>query len=84
MNDMERLAMVKACKFVDEVVPDCPYVMNKQYLDFVIRKYKIDFVVHGDDACIVDRKDVYATAKEVSSRRIFRKYTSARILYDAD
>jgi ethanolamine-phosphate cytidylyltransferase len=24
MNDNERLAMVEGCKFVDEVVPNCP------------------------------------------------------------
>jgi ethanolamine-phosphate cytidylyltransferase len=69
MNDKERLTMVAACKFVDEVVPDCPYIMNKQYLDFVIDKYRIDFVIHGDDPCIVDGKDVYATAKAAGKYR---------------
>jgi ethanolamine-phosphate cytidylyltransferase len=69
MNDGERLAMVEACKFVDEVVPDCPYIMSKEYLDHVIEKYKIDYVVHGDDPCIVDGKDVYATAKEAGKYR---------------
>lgn len=64
MDDDERLTMVQACKFVDEVVPDCPYIMSKEYLDYVFEKYKIDFVVHGDDPCIVNGKDVYATAKE--------------------
>ncbi len=64
MNDEERLTMVQSCKFVDQVVPDCPYIMSKEYLDWVIREYKIDYVVHGDDPCIVDGKDVYATAKE--------------------
>mmetsp|Transcript_1477 Transcript_1477/g.2354 ORF Transcript_1477/g.2354 Transcript_1477/m.2354 type:complete len:507 (-) Transcript_1477:122-1642(-) len=64
MNDQERLTMVEGCKFVDEVVPGCPYVMNKEYLDYVIKKYRIDYVIHGDDACIVDGKDVYAAAKE--------------------
>mmetsp|Transcript_22068 Transcript_22068/g.32607 ORF Transcript_22068/g.32607 Transcript_22068/m.32607 type:complete len:458 (-) Transcript_22068:112-1485(-) len=59
----ERLTMVKACKFVHEVVPDCPYVMNKEYLDYVIEKYDIDYVIHGDDPCIVNGKDVYETAK---------------------
>ena len=63
MNDKERLTMVKACKYVDEMVPECPYIMNQEYLDFVIQKYKIDYVVHGDDPCIVEGKDVYATAK---------------------
>jgi cytidyltransferase-like protein len=69
MNDNERLTMVAACKFVDEVVPDCPYIMNKKYLDFVIEKYRIDFVIHGDDPCIVDGKDVYATAKAAGKYR---------------
>jgi ethanolamine-phosphate cytidylyltransferase len=64
MNDEERLMMVQSCKFVDQVIPDCPYIMNQEYLDWVVRQHNIDFVVHGDDPCIVDGKDVYATAKE--------------------
>ena len=64
MNDEERLSMVAACKFVDTVVPDCPYIMSKEYLVHVIEKYNIDYVVHGSDPCIVDGKDVYATAKQ--------------------
>jgi ethanolamine-phosphate cytidylyltransferase len=32
MNDQERLTMVSACKFVDEVVPGVPYIMNREYL----------------------------------------------------
>lgn len=64
MNDQERLTMVEGCKFVDEVVPGCPYIMNKEYLDYVIQKFQVDYVIHGDDPCIVNGKDVYATAKE--------------------
>ena len=69
MNDEERMAMVQSCKFVDEVVPDCPYIMNKDYLDYVIDKYKIDYVIHGDDPCIVDGKDVYEAAKKAGRYR---------------
>lgn len=69
MNDDERLTMVSACKFVDEVVPDCPYIMNKEYLDYVIDKYSIDYVVHGDDPCFVDGKDVYEAAKAAGKFR---------------
>ncbi|GMI47046.1 hypothetical protein TrCOL_g162 [Triparma columacea] len=64
MNDQERLTAVEGCKFVDEVIPACPYVMTGEYLDYVIEKYKVDYVVHGDDACIVDGKDVYESAKK--------------------
>ncbi|CAM9205971.1 unnamed protein product [Ectocarpus sp. 13 AM-2016] len=63
MNDQERLTAVEGCKFVDEVVPGVPYVMSPEYLEYVIDKYRIDFVVHGDDPCIVDGKDVYEAAK---------------------
>lgn len=65
MDDKERMTMVSSCKFVDEVLPDCPYIMNREYIDFVIDKYKIDYVVHGDDPCIVDGKDVYEVAKAI-------------------
>merc|ERR1719350_2062956 len=37
--------------------------MNSEYLDYVIEKFKVDYVIHGDDPCIVDGKDVYAAAK---------------------
>lgn len=63
MTDQERLTMVCSCKFVDEVVPGCPYIMSAEYLNWAIEKYKIDYVIHGDDPCIVDGKDVYAAAK---------------------
>jgi ethanolamine-phosphate cytidylyltransferase len=64
MNDHERLTMVKACKFVDDVVENCPYIMSADYLHWVIQTYDIDYVVHGDDPCIVDGKDVYESAKQ--------------------
>lgn len=64
MKDEERLMMVRGCKFVDKVVEGCPYVMNEEYLNHVISKYNIDYVIHGDDPCIVDGKDVYETAKK--------------------
>ena len=57
--------MVRGCKFVDEVVPGVPYVMNDEYLKWVINEYKIDYVVHGDDPCIVDGKDVYESAQKM-------------------
>lgn len=70
LNDDERIGAVKGCRFVDEIVPHCPYVMSPEYLNYVIEKYKIDIVVHGDDPCIVDGKDVYQDAKD---RGIYRE-----------
>jgi len=69
LNDEERTTAVEGCKWVDEVVSGAPYVMTPEYLNMVIEKYSIDYVVHGDDPCIVDGKDVYEDAK---NRGIYR------------
>jgi ethanolamine-phosphate cytidylyltransferase len=69
MNNEERLAMVQSCKFVDEVVPNTPYVMSKEYIDWIFETYHVDYIVHGDDPCIVDGKDVYETAKQAGKFR---------------
>ena len=46
-----------------QVVPHVPYIMNDEYLRGVIQKYRIDYVVHGDDPCIVNGRDVYESAQ---------------------
>lgn len=45
MKDEERLAMVKSCKWVDEVVFGVPYSPSIELLDSL----QCDFAVHGDD-----------------------------------
>ncbi|TDH69600.1 hypothetical protein CCR75_002570 [Bremia lactucae] len=69
LNNEERIASVKGCKFVDEVEPHCPYIMNEEYLQRMIKKHRIDYVVHGDDPCIVDGKDVYESAQKLGKYR---------------
>eukprot|EP01040_Poterioochromonas_malhamensis_P018932 gene18932-22232_t len=61
-SEQERIDTVRGCKFVDEVVEGVPYVMNDEYREYVIKKYRIDYIVHGDDPCIVDGKNVYESA----------------------
>eukprot|EP00180_Rhodochaete_pulchella_P002797 Plantae.Rhodophyta-Rhodochaete_pulchella.ctg437.p1 GENE.Plantae.Rhodophyta-Rhodochaete_pulchella.ctg437~~Plantae.Rhodophyta-Rhodochaete_pulchella.ctg437.p1 ORF type:complete len:350 (+),score=57.71 Plantae.Rhodophyta-Rhodochaete_pulchella.ctg437:142-1050(+) len=71
MNDRERISAVRSVKWVDEVVTDVPYNVTADFLDYLIREYKIDFVVHGDDPCLdKDGNDVYA---EVKRRGKFRE-----------
>ena len=43
MNDKERLTMVEGCKFVDDVVPNCPYIMTSEYLDYIFNTYDVDY-----------------------------------------
>jgi len=64
-SDAERIETVRGCKWVDEVVPGVPYIMNDEYLMNIIEEYKIDYIVHGDDPCIVDGKDVYESAQRI-------------------
>lgn len=65
LNDEERMAMVQSIKWVDEVVANVPYVLTDTYLYHIIDKYKIDYVVHGDDPVIVNGKDAYGEAKKM-------------------
>ena len=63
MSDEERITAVGGCRFVAEVIPDVPYVMTREYLMDVMERYKIDYVVHGDDPVIVNGVDIYAHVK---------------------
>ncbi|XP_006635464.1 ethanolamine-phosphate cytidylyltransferase [Lepisosteus oculatus] len=56
----ERYKMVRAIKWVDEIVEGAPYVTTLETLD----KYNCDFCVHGDDITLtVDGRDTYAEVK---------------------
>lgn len=68
-SEEERLATVRGCKWVDEVVTNVPYVMNDEYLAMIMEKYALDYIVHGDDPCIVDGKDVYESAQKLGKYR---------------
>lgn len=37
MNNEERTLAVEACKWVDQVVSDVPYVLDSEYFDFLTR-----------------------------------------------
>lgn len=64
---------IRACKWVDEVVENVPYVLNEAYLnDVVFGKYKVDYVVHGDDPCLdAEGNDVFATSKAVGKYKVW-------------
>lgn len=70
----ERYMSVEACKFVDEVIKDAPYVPSVEWIDTLINKYKIDYIVHGDDPCYtMDGRDAYAYAKEKGIFKIIKR-----------
>eukprot|EP01012_Entosiphon_sulcatum_P023421 TRINITY_DN2843_c0_g1_i1.p1 TRINITY_DN2843_c0_g1~~TRINITY_DN2843_c0_g1_i1.p1 ORF type:complete len:447 (-),score=111.96 TRINITY_DN2843_c0_g1_i1:277-1617(-) len=75
MNDHERYVSVESCRWVDEVVTEVPYVLNEQYLhEVVFGKYKVDYVVHGDDPCLLaDGTDVFASSKRAGKFKTIKR-----------
>jgi ethanolamine-phosphate cytidylyltransferase len=74
MTTEERTVAVRACKWVDEVVPNAPYVMTDEYLQYIFEKYDIDYVVHGDDPCLLpDGSDVFASAKRAGRYKTIKR-----------
>jgi cytidyltransferase-like protein len=41
----ERVKVVEACRYVDEVIADAPLAVTKDWIE----QHRIDLVVHGDD-----------------------------------
>uniref|UniRef100_A0A1J3FSY6 choline-phosphate cytidylyltransferase n=1 Tax=Noccaea caerulescens TaxID=107243 RepID=A0A1J3FSY6_NOCCA len=64
MTAEERYESLRHCKWVDEVIPDAPWVINQEFLD----SHRIDYVAH-DSLPYADTsgagKDVYEFVKKV-------------------
>jgi ethanolamine-phosphate cytidylyltransferase/choline-phosphate cytidylyltransferase len=45
MTMLERIQVISACQFVDEVIPDAPLVVTREWIE----EHELDLVVHGDD-----------------------------------
>ncbi|KAF8063908.1 hypothetical protein N665_1177s0009 [Sinapis alba] len=64
MTAEERYESLRHCKWVDEVIPDAPWVINQEFLDM----HRIDYVAH-DSLPYADTsgagKDVYEFVKKV-------------------
>jgi hypothetical protein len=60
MKYEERIAMVSACKWVDEIVLDAPYLTMLSVMD----QNKIDYCVHGEDiSTTADGSDSFSEVK---------------------
>ncbi|CAJ2637664.1 unnamed protein product [Trifolium pratense] len=64
MTEAERYESLRHCKWVDEVIPDVPWVINQEFID----KHNIDYVAH-DALPYADTsgagKDVYEFVKAI-------------------
>ncbi|PUZ62772.1 hypothetical protein GQ55_3G013300 [Panicum hallii var. hallii] len=61
----ERMIMVRAVKWVDDIIPDAPYAITEEFMNKLFNEYNIDYIIHGDDPCLLpDGTDAYALAKK--------------------
>ncbi|PWR07367.1 cytidyltransferase-like protein [Micromonospora acroterricola] len=71
MTLAERIAVIKACRYVDEVIPDAPYTVTTEFLD----RHDIAFVVHGDDISPEAVAEVFGPVAATGKLRLVR-YTA--------
>ncbi|GBG74645.1 hypothetical protein CBR_g19052 [Chara braunii] len=61
----ERKVMVEATKWVDEVIVDAPYAITEEFMQKLFTEYGIDYIIHGDDPCLLpDGTDAYAAVRK--------------------
>ncbi|CAD6258592.1 unnamed protein product [Miscanthus lutarioriparius] len=61
----DRMIMVRAVKWVDDIIPGAPYAITEEFMNKLFNEYNIDYIIHGDDPCLLpDGTDAYALAKK--------------------
>ena len=66
MTLAERVAVIEACRHVDEVIPDAPNRLTPQFLE----EHRIALVVHGDDVDAAAAGEVYGAAVDSGRLRL--------------
>jgi ethanolamine-phosphate cytidylyltransferase len=70
MNESERYALARECKWVDEVVEDAPFTPTPEFLDQVNCYYG----VHGDDVTPNSTGvDAYQTLRDAKRLKIIKR-----------
>jgi cytidyltransferase-like protein len=62
----ERVAVIEACRYVDEVIPDSPHRVTQEFL----AEHNLALVVHGDDVGAEGFADVYGPIVEAGLLRL--------------
>lgn len=66
MTLAERVAVIEACRYVDEVIPDAPNRLTTEFLE----EHRLALVVHGDDVDPSAAADVYGAAVDAGMLRL--------------
>ena len=84
MSLSERVAVIEACRYVDEVIPDAPLRIDEEF----VVAHRIDVVVHGDDLTpeaaeavygdVIDRLEYVARTSGLSTTAVIRRVVDRR------
>eukprot|EP00193_Tetraselmis_chui_P020197 CAMPEP_0177794922 /NCGR_PEP_ID=MMETSP0491_2-20121128/25925_1 /TAXON_ID=63592 /ORGANISM="Tetraselmis chuii, Strain PLY429" /LENGTH=466 /DNA_ID=CAMNT_0019317653 /DNA_START=115 /DNA_END=1515 /DNA_ORIENTATION=+ len=70
----ERMTMVSSVKWVDEVITGVPYDLHPDFIHELFTKHRIDYIVHGDDPCLLpDGTDAYEYPKKLGRFRAVKR-----------
>lgn len=61
----ERIGVVQACRYVDEVLPNAPIAVTREWIE----RHDLDLVVHGDDFD-EEMASMYSVASELGILRL--------------
>jgi len=66
MTLAERVEVIEACRYVDEVIPDAPNRITQAFL----AEHRVSLVVHGDDVTAGAAAEVYGPAASTGRLRL--------------
>ena len=66
----DRIEIMKACKYIDEVIPNSPFLITKEFLEL----HQIDYVAHGNDMLDYIKKYNYPVPIEMGIMRIVPRW----------
>lgn len=67
MNEFERAEILKHCKWVDEVLMPCPWIVTVEFL----KKHNIHYVAHDAIPYTADgQEDIYSEVKRLVSNNL--------------
>ena len=71
LREAERRAVIASVKWVDEIIENVPYDLTPAFCETLYSKHGVDFIVHGDDPCLLpDGKDAYDAPKRAGRFRM--------------
>jgi ethanolamine-phosphate cytidylyltransferase len=74
LREAERRAVIASVRWVDEIIENVPYDLTPEFCETLYAKHGIDFIVHGDDPCLLpDGTDAYDAPKRAGKFKMIKR-----------